>query len=94
MFVFEYIRSIYKLERIERKAIEDEVYSQLFKLDSFNWGGFFQNAVEKTIVNNYVKKREPSFTTQFPSRLNLSSKKLKFKSSHLTWSQFILCSIF
>lgn len=52
----EYIRSIYKLERIERKAIEDEVYSQLFKLDSFNWGGFFQNAVEKTIVNNYVKK--------------------------------------
>ena len=22
----------------------------------FDWGGFYQNAVEQTIVNNYVKK--------------------------------------
>lgn len=52
----DYIREIYQQERQERIGNEDNLYSQLFRLTVFNWGGFYQNAVEQTIVNNYVKK--------------------------------------
>lgn len=51
-----YIREIYQQERIERIGNEENLYTQLFRLTVFNWGGFYQNAVEQTIVNNYVKK--------------------------------------
>ncbi len=43
----------------ELKNIADEkemLYTELFKLDVLNWGGLYQNGLEKTIVNNYVKK--------------------------------------
>lgn len=51
-----FIREIYQQERAERIGNEENLYSQLFRLMVFNWGGFYQNAVEQTIVNNYVKK--------------------------------------
>ncbi len=52
----EFIKQIYAKERKERIKNEDYLYSQLYKLKVFDWGGFYQNAVEQTIVNNYVKK--------------------------------------
>lgn len=51
-----FIREIFQQERTERIGNEENLYSQLFRLSAFNWGGFYQNAVEQTIVNNYVKK--------------------------------------
>lgn len=51
-----FIKEIYQQERAERIGNEDHLYTQLFRLTVFNWGGFYQNAVEQTIVNNYVKK--------------------------------------
>lgn len=51
-----FIKQIYKEERKERIKNESYLYSQLYKLHVFNWGGFYQNAVEQTIVNNYIKK--------------------------------------
>lgn len=54
--VNEYIEEIYQQERSERIRNEENLYTQLFRLSAFNWGGFYQNAVEQTIVNNYVKK--------------------------------------
>jgi len=51
-----FIRQIYQKEREERVGNEENLYTQLYRLSLFNWGGFYQNAVEQTIVNNYVKK--------------------------------------
>jgi len=51
-----FINSIYSQNRKKRLTVEDKIYSQLYKLNVFNWGGFYQNAVEKNIVNNYIKK--------------------------------------
>lgn len=51
-----FIKRIYSEERAERRNNEDDLYSQLYLLPNFHWGGFYQNAVEQTIVNNYVKK--------------------------------------
>lgn len=51
-----FLVEVYKEER--KKLIQDEnkLYSQLYKVKIFDWGGFYQNAVEQTIINNYVKK--------------------------------------
>ena len=43
-----FINEQYELERTERKEGEDNLYSQLYKLKVFDWGGFYQNSVEKT----------------------------------------------
>ena len=51
-----FVREIYQREREERIGNEENLYTQLIRVTVFNWGGFYQNAVEQTIINNYVKK--------------------------------------
>lgn len=50
------IRAIYKEERAVRVQNEDALVSELYKLQEFDWGGLHQNSLEKTIVDNYIKK--------------------------------------
>ena len=50
------IREIYSEEREQRQAREAELVNQLYRVQEFNWGGLHQNSLEKTIVDNYVKK--------------------------------------
>ena len=52
----EVIGLIYEEERSERRSSEDELVSHLYRLNVFDWGGLHQNSLEKTIVDNYVKK--------------------------------------
>lgn len=49
-------REIYREEREQRRANEAELVNQLYRVQEFNWGGLHQNSLEKTIVDNYVKK--------------------------------------
>lgn len=56
-FVREYARKN-KMSAEDREYLKD----QLSRLKSFDWGGTYQNALEKTIVNNFVKKYK-SFET-------------------------------
>ncbi|MEJ5308817.1 MAG: hypothetical protein WHX52_03515 [Anaerolineae bacterium] len=49
-------RDIYHEEREQRRANEAELVNQLYRVQEFNWGGLHQNSLEKTIVDNYVKK--------------------------------------
>lgn len=49
-------RAIYEVGRQERRNREQALVSELYKMQVFDWGGFYQNAVEQKIVNNYVKK--------------------------------------
>jgi len=49
-------RGIYNEERERRRANEAELVNQLYRVQEFNWGGLHQNSLEKTIVDNYVKK--------------------------------------
>ena len=43
-------------QRSERIKNRDSLVSELYKLKTFDWGGLYQNSLERTIVNNYVKK--------------------------------------
>jgi hypothetical protein len=49
-------REMYREEREQRRANEAELVNQLYRVQEFNWGGLHQNSLEKTIVDNYVKK--------------------------------------
>jgi hypothetical protein len=52
----EFIKKKYQEERSYRKEIEPFLVSELYKMKDFDWGGLYQNNLEKTIVNNYIKK--------------------------------------
>lgn len=50
------ISTIYGRERATRRRSEPELLSELYSLQTFDWGGLHQNSLEKTIVDNYVKQ--------------------------------------
>ena len=52
----ELIRGTYERERAIRREREPELVSQLYRMQAFDWGGLHQNSLEKTIVDNYVKR--------------------------------------
>lgn len=51
-----FINDKFQDERKERKSYEDKLISELYKLKIFDWGGLYQNNLERTIVDNYIKK--------------------------------------
>jgi len=51
-----FIQNTYMSQRANRQAIEDHLISQLYQMKVFDWGGLYQNNLEQTIVNNYIKK--------------------------------------
>lgn len=51
-----FIRDLYQIERAKRKDNEDYLISQLYQMKVFDWGGLYQNSLEQTIVDSYVKK--------------------------------------
>lgn len=52
----EFIAQKYFVERAERKANETKLVSELYKMKVLDWGGIYQNNLEKSIVDNYIKK--------------------------------------
>ena len=52
----EFIARKYLAERAERKVNEHTLVSELYKMKVFDWGGLYQNNLERTIIDNYVKK--------------------------------------
>jgi len=52
----EFIAQKHRTERELRKANETKLVSELFKMKVFDWGGLYQNNLERTIVDSYVKK--------------------------------------
>lgn len=52
----ECIAEIYREEREVRRAREQALVAELYKMKSFDWGGLHQNSLEKTIVDQYIKK--------------------------------------
>ncbi|NQU83392.1 MAG: hypothetical protein HQ536_01645 [Parcubacteria group bacterium] len=51
-----FIDSKFQDEIKERRKYQDKLISELYKLQVFDWGGLYQNNLERTIVDNYIKK--------------------------------------
>jgi hypothetical protein len=54
--VISFIKDSYRESRAVRLSSESDLISELYKVKAFEWGGLHQNSLEKTIVNNYVKR--------------------------------------
>jgi hypothetical protein len=51
-----FIQQEYLKERELRRKDETTLISELCKVKTFDWGGLYQNNLDKVIVDNYVKK--------------------------------------
>ena len=51
-----FIKKFHSKNRISRIENENKLINELYNLKIFDWGGLYQNSLEKTIIDNYVKK--------------------------------------
>ena len=80
------IRAVYARERETRRTGEAELVSELYRMESFDWGGLHQNSLEKTIVDNYVKriKSYDKLEYKIENELHNSMRGLCFASGTIT----------
>ena len=90
------IRRFYTLERETRQTAEPELVNQLYRLDSFDWGGLHQNSLEKTIVNNYVKRirNYDQLSASIENELHHSMRGYVLCSWYNHWTSIIIEDIF
>lgn len=90
------IRSIHNEERAERAGYEDELISELYKLRTFDWGGLHQNSLEKTIVDNYVKRIRSfdDLSQKIDNELHDSMRGYVLCSWYNHWTSIIIEDIF
>ncbi len=90
------IRRIYGEERAARLANEADLLNQLYRVQEFNWGGLFQNNLERTIVDNYVKliKDYEALCRSIDNELLVSMRGYVICSWYNHWTSIIIEDIF
>jgi hypothetical protein len=91
-----FIRELYQSERAERRANEDYLISQLYQMKVFDWGGLYQNSLEQTIVDNYVKKIQSwdKLNAAIENELHSSMRGYVQCSWYNHWSSILIEDIF
>ncbi len=92
----EIILELYKNERRGRRKNEKQLVNELYKVQSFEWGGLHQNSLETTIVDNYVKKIT-SFDVlcnEIENGLHDSMRAYVLASWYNHWSSIIIEDVF
>ena len=90
------IAQIYKPERANRRRQEPELINQLYRLEVFDWGGLHQNSLEKTIVDNYIKKIRDynRLAESIENELHSSMRGYVLCSWYNHWTSIIIEDIF
>ena len=90
------IREIYEEERAIRREAEDELISELYRLQVFDWGGLHQSGLERTIVNNYVKRtrRYNELCEKIENELQGSLRGYVLCSWYNHWTSIIIEDVF
>jgi hypothetical protein len=90
------IRDIFASERSLRKSREPALVSELYKMHAFDWGGLHQNSLEKTIVDNYVKRITDydTLNTKVDNELLASMRGYVLCSWYNHWTSIIIEDIF
>jgi hypothetical protein len=91
-----FIRRKFLEERAARKKGENKLIDELYKLQTFDWGGLHQNSLEKTIVDNYVKKirRYGALCRAIDNELHASLQGYVLCSWYNHWTSIIIEDIF
>lgn len=90
------IESIYEEQRAKRRAVEDELVHSLYQLQVFDWGGVYRGGLERTIVNNYVKKiwRYETLCHKIEDELHDSLRGYVLCSWYNNWTSIIIEDVF
>jgi len=92
----EFIKKFHSKNRIERIENENKLINELYNLKIFDWGGLYQNSLEKTIIDNYVKKIESynELANNIDEKLYPSMKSYVLCSWYNHWTSIIIEDIF
>jgi hypothetical protein len=91
----EYIKTISN-QQIANVDIQ-QLVSELYKLKSFEWGGDYQNSLDKYLVSRYVKVQNPSFDylmSKFETEINPAVQGYVLNSWYNYWSSVLIENIF
>ena len=90
------IASIYERERAVRRKREHHLLNELYLVKEFDWGGLHQNNLEKSIVDNYVKKIHTYdlLCDSIDSKLYPSMRSYVLCSWYNHWTSIIVEDIF
>jgi hypothetical protein len=75
----------------------EQLVSELYKLKNFDWGGDYQNSLDKYLVSRYVKVQSPSYETlmsKFESEINIAVQGYVLNSWYNHWSSVLIEHIF
>ena len=92
----QFIENKYQIERAERKGNETKLISELYKLEVFDWGGLHQSNLERSIVDNYVKKIKNfgTLTKKVDSEIHEKMKHYVLSSWFNHWTSILIEDIF
>jgi hypothetical protein len=95
-FIDSTISELYEKDRAKRRKNEDGLISELYKVSAFEWGGLYQNSLEKTIVDNYVKKiaSYDKLNSAIENELHHSMRGYVLASWYNHWTSIIIEDIF
>ena len=90
------IKELYREDRKSRLNNEEKLINELYKVQSFGWGGLHQNSLETTIINNYVKKitSYELLTEAIESDLHNSLRSYVLASWYNHWTSIIIEDVF
>ena len=92
----ETIQELFENGRKTRRDTEQQLISELYKVQSFEWGGLHQNSLEATIVNRYVKKitSYEALYDAIEGDLHNSLRSYVLASWYNNWTSIIIEDIF
>ena len=90
------IEELFEKERKIRRENEQQLINELYKIQSFDWGGLHQNSLETTIVNKYVKQitSYESLRDEIEGNLHNSLRAYVLASWYNHWTSIIIEDIF
>ncbi len=73
-----------------------QLVSELYKLKNFNWGGDYQNSLDKYLVSHYVKvhKSYEALISKFETEINVVVQGYVLNSWYNHWSSILIEHIF
>lgn len=74
-----------------------QLVSELYKLKNFDWGGDYQNSLDKYLVSRYVKVQNPSYEnllSKFETEISVAVLGYVLNSWYNHWSSILIEHIF
>jgi len=91
-----FIQDLFLQERAKRRTDEDYIISQLYQMKAFDWGGLYQNSLEQTIVDHYIKRIQSwdDLNSAVDNEIHISMRGYVQCSWYNHWSSILIEDIF